>query len=337
MVALPSGSSDGFRRPDWRPRSFRSPPPHVQAGLAQADGPVCLVCTRIFTPDELADGHVLHLGVSMGGPSVRLPPDLVVPPVSLGRHCRWNHEGRFVVRRDLPKKRGTISWDGLAFGEHPMTFHRTGDFFQRERWYGEKHRMRVRLLREETLDNARLLVIAVELDGSLTRDHPHFNRELLFRVNLLQEVIGGAFPLPAGYGDDDLLALTFVAWKLLPPDLRSSDVLRMLGKTRSKQEKLALIERLAFIKQRCPEVEIKVGEGGFGGYFLAKVRDDCVIAEHLTPGNAIYIFDHRWPDLSRISRRRLVEEQPAGFRRLEHRGDWQGTIATVIDSARNSH
>lgn len=335
-MAVLNGSDFGFNRPDWRPRAFRKPPPHVTAGMNSIDSSVCLVCTRVFSPNEIARGDLRHLGVTWQDGQLHLPTDVIVPPSELGRHSRWNREGRIVVRKDLPKKRGTISWDGLAFGEHPTTFHRTDDFYQRERRHGEKLSLRVRLLREETLDSAHLLVISVELVGSLARNHPQLDRELLFSVNVLQENIGGAYPLAENYTDDDLLSITFVAWKLLPPDLRSSDVLRMLGGARSVQEKLALIERLEFIKQRCPEAQIMAGDGGFGGYFLAKITDDCVVAEHLTPGNAIYIFDRRWMDLTRLSRRRLVDERPAGFRRLEHRGDWRGSMTALIDTARGS-
>lgn len=334
MVAI-NRFNNVFRRPDWRPRAFRKPPPHVTARLATIDGAIGLACTRVFSPNEIARGDLLHLGVTWEQQNLQIASEIVVLSAQLGRHSRWNREGRIVVRTDLPKVHNTISWDGMAFGKYPTTFHRTDDFYQRERWYGHRHALRVRLLREETLDGARLLVVSVELVGALARNHPHFDRELLFRVNLLQEAIGGTTVLPESYTEEDLLAITFVNWKLLPPDLRSTDVLRVIGNARSVQEKLALIERLEFIKEKCPEAQIMAGDGGFDGYFLAKINEDCVVAEHLIPGNAIYIFDRNWTQLTHLSRRRLVTEQPDGFRRVEHRGDWRGTIAAVIGSARN--
>lgn len=185
------------------------------------------------------------------------------------------------------------------------------------------------------LSGSEILVISVELIGALQRTRVDFQRELLFRINLLQEAIGGSFPLPADYTEDDLLAITFVGWKLLPPGLRTSDIHRIYGGVRTPEEKAALIERMEFIKDKCPEAQIMAGEGGFTGYFLAKIREDCVVAEHLTPGNAVYVFDERWQELSRVSRHQLIHDHVPGFRRIEHRGDWKAAITKVIESARS--
>lgn len=333
-----SSSSNGdsrFKLPRWRPLWHRQLPPHVINAIRGIDGSISVGATKWITSMDVAKGEYAHLGVSIEGGELVFPqsPFLISP--RFGRFASWNVHGRTVVRDDLPKEYRRIRWNGLAFGKYPTTFSKDGVFYKREHRYGKQLKVRVVHLRSEFVGDTSIIVIAVVFVDDLAKSTPDFDQEVMFRINLLQEGFGAVTALPSHPSDEQLMALVFTDWLILPPAMRTLEIANVLsrqGQGQSLGKKL--IERIQFIQELCPEVQIVAGTQGFSGYFLAKISSSCVIAEHVEPGNAIYVFGENWQVLSRISRTRLRREFRGQFRRIEHEGNWKTAIKRVIQSGR---
>jgi len=315
----------------WSPRSHRRLPDFVES---IPDGtPLVVAAAKWILPSEVAAGRFAPLKIQVEGESLAFPDGLVVPPADWGPHANANVNGKTIVRRDQPKEERTIEWEGWAFGEHWTTFHRTDQFYERERRHGAKLGIELRLLDSDQIETDTVHVVAAKLHGNVTKGQPGWREELLFRYSLLQEVFGASTIFLDPIADDDLFSMVFVGWKLLPPGLRTASIARLMTATVGALGQQKLLERLEYLRTLAPGVQILVAEGGFEGYFLAKVRDDLVIAEHLTPGNAIYVFGADWYSLSKKSRTELIDSRIYEFKRIkhDHEGSWKETIAKIIE------
>jgi hypothetical protein len=322
----------GGGRPRWRPLSFRSLPAQVELALQAEPESVYLGAARWFTEDELRSGALAHLGVSIGPDGEPdLPDGRVVP--STGPRATWNRNGRVISRTDLDKEEHTHSWDGYVYGEHPYTFSRSIWRYPQERRHGDRLEFELKLLLEEaSVSASRVFLLGATMDQPLERSHQHFDKELLFRVSLMQEQFGAVTAFAEEPDEDDLVSQVFTGWKLLPPELRKVEIATALERSGSPGAQERFIERIDWIRQEAPGAQILTGSDGFGGYFLASISEACIVAEHVLPGNAIYVFGRDWEELSKQPRAWLRRNAASRIKRIEHdeAGNWRRTLEGII-------
>jgi len=71
------------------------------------------------------------------------------------------------------------------------------------------------------------------------------------------------------------------------------------------------------------------GHAGFGGYVVFEYPGtDRVLLECGVYGNAIYVLGPRWQELSRRSKREVMEDPSS--RRIPHRGEWFATLKAEL-------
>jgi hypothetical protein len=63
-------------------------------------------------------------------------------------------------------------------------------------------------------------------------------------------------------------------------------------------------------------------------------RDDLVVLENLSYGNAAYVMYENWHDLSQRSRLSLLADPTADYTRIVHTGDWTGALREAVASSR---
>ena len=122
-------------------------------------------------------------------------------------------------------------------------------------------------------------------------------------------------------------------WKLLPPGELNLETLRQqLHAVANVQRKSPTFDtsRLEFLLSMKPS-RVYAGLDEFDGYlaFLFSSMDSAVL-ENPMEGNAIYVFDANWRELSKLSKMELFLETERRFCRIVHSGDWQNRLKAVI-------
>lgn len=73
-----------------------------------------------------------------------------------------------------------------------------------------------------------------------------------------------------------------------------------------------------------------VGTDKFAGYFGAKFGDRLVALENLEYGNALYVFEEDWEDLTQLSRTELIRRRDPSVHRLRHHPGWQSALGILV-------
>jgi len=76
---------------------------------------------------------------------------------------------------------------------------------------------------------------------------------------------------------------------------------------------------------------IYAGLDEFDGYlaYLFPGMDGAVL-ENPIEGNAVYVFDANWRELSKLSKMELLQQAKHKFRRIVHTGDWQNRLKAIV-------
>ena len=124
----------------WK-QGYRQLPPHLRARLETlpADATVQVACVRLVTLTDVAAGIWEHTGIMAEAGAVCVLAGFL-PPRSMGRHSRWNIDGRTLALKDRPKVQVAYSWDSPNFGDYTKGSHTVWmdrEVFQRETRYGK--------------------------------------------------------------------------------------------------------------------------------------------------------------------------------------------------------
>jgi hypothetical protein len=76
---------------------------------------------------------------------------------------------------------------------------------------------------------------------------------------------------------------------------------------------------------------IYTGLDEFDGYlaFLFPGMNGAVL-ENPLEGNAVYVFDDHWRELSKLTKSELFQEARRHFRRIVHAGNWRTRLKSII-------
>ena len=168
-----------------------------------------------------------------------------------------------------------------------------------------------------------------------TAARPHgrkFEADLLYKLNLLKKTL----VRPMCFRSVvlvDYLKTVYVNWEILPPgeDTRTRI---MVAFSRSTAEIQATInERYDLLSTLNPIAFIN-GTNGFDRYFGAKFSDKLVVFENVKYGNAAYVMNDRWQELSQRSRLDLLKERPDGFMRIRHTSGWEDRLRALVAKQR---
>jgi hypothetical protein len=122
-------------------------------------------------------------------------------------------------------------------------------------------------------------------------------------------------------------------WKLLPAGELNIETLRkhiQASALRRSKGTLFDLTRLEFMLEFRP-VRVFAGLDEFDGYlaFIFSTMSGAVL-ENPIEGNAVYIFDEHWREMSKLSKSELFQESPGRFRRVVHTGDWKSRLKEIM-------
>lgn len=316
-------------------KGFRKIPHFVEARLSSLGDPFFIAVVKRIGITELMSGKYAHLGLSWFNGQVQVAAS-APPPIDFGRYARRNIVGQEIVRRDLPKISKTITFvNPRLFGRpgNVCTITQVRDVYQRDHLAPRLHSVESSVL----LANVETCIVRFAITGRQSRSAPHFDRELLFGLSLLQECAGGVNVFATDATTQDYLGSIQVHWEILPAGERDKNIVLILSSFHPKDqaERDALEQRANdrydFFETLGPKHIIR-GTGGLNGYMGALIQDDIVVFEHLTPGNGIYILFADWATQSQRTKTDLLTHAEKGkdFLRITHTGDWQLRVRNAI-------
>ena len=108
----------------------------------------------------------------------------------------------------------------------------------------------------------------------------------------------------------------------------------MATSTSSNPERLRVAsERLETLTKLGPS-ELILGKGRFSNYFGGRFGSERVALENLEFGNALYLLEKDWEELSQLSRTKLVKMREPRVTRVPHVRGWQSIVRKVLRSER---
>ncbi len=257
-----------------------------------------------------------------------------VLPKPMGTVSRFNSEGRWVIRRDLPKELRyvrTVHWrwqqwtSGGGSEEHEDFCDLYRKCFQREfvappsveLTYNEK-------------DGVRLIVVP-EMQNDERYDEP--NKHV---VNLLLELFGTCELVAADLTRIAPVALRKVNWRLLPPGKypwdRLEEAIDDAIARISEGARRVIWDRQITLQKFGPD-EIFIGEGGYSDYiaYIFQKRG-FVVLESIRHGNAIYVFGSDWQRVSRLTKAEVLSKH-FHLVRIVHTKGWKRKLAEMFDKS----
>lgn len=250
-------------------------------------------------------------------------PGATALPAVVGRVTRFNAEGKWHVRRDLPKELrfvGSRSWTRQEWRGRDQT-EEVEDTIYIYRWAYPRDLIEppsVELTYVEHEGNR--LVVSPELTFQ-TAD-ADLNKHV---INLMLELFRSCEIVL-----NDLARLTPPAelranWVMLPPGEHPWERIEahigavFAGKTPSVAK--AVLERQRVILAHEPAVTWR-GLGGFSDY-IAYIFPNLglVVLESIYYGNALYVLGENWEDLSKLTKAQIIQHQLAE-RRIVHSKGW---------------
>ncbi len=280
----------------------------------------------VVVTENLPEGKLIEIGFSE---SFRSGDSIL--PTAAGTVSDYNANGRYIIRRDLPKEVRyvtTIEWTWEEWDGPYSTVTRTDDRdVYRECYQRDFHQPPAAEL--TIIDhNGQLLVVSEELTNIQTQ-----GERSLHIINLFLELFG-----ECEIRHTDLQTITppnirKVNWALLPPgkypwSQLQNHVTQVLVKKTPRYAN-PIYRRLEKLASFNPE-EVYVGKGGFRSYvaYLFKAKGITVL-ESIMLDNATYVFDENWQKVSQMTKAQILQDN-LHLERIIHTKNWSSRIDELL-------
>jgi hypothetical protein len=314
-----------YRKFPWQ-RNFAKVPASIIASLARIDARLILVAdTKVIPIAEIECGQYKHVGLTAKDGEVRVG-DPQLPPSSSGKWSQRNVEGWERKRTDLPKTTKTYSWetpnfgDAATYGTH--TTSRTREVYQVEFDEPRGHEIAVEILKQGEGDPPSV-VVKFSIVNPIDRDHEHFEKELLWALNVLQENVGVCGVYKSTARRQDYLNTIALSWEVFPPGT-ADEIIAVFRKRRggrTTKDDAIVDDRLKLFASLKPTAYL-AGTAKFSSYVGAQFAPDLVVFENVRYGNALYVLYDDWQEVSKRSRIDLLKGTSEKFDRFVHTDGW---------------
>lgn len=159
------------------------------------------------------------------------------------------------------------------------------------------------------------------------------NEDLKHRINLFLELFGECMVLDSKLDKISIPQVKRVNWTILPKGERpweevKKDVESIVRRTKPMKQKV-VYARLETIEKFKPDF-VAIGRGGFQGYLVFGFSNEALyVLESVYTGNATYVFDKNWEELSRLTKAEILNDSLQKDR-LIHREGWNEQIKALF-------
>lgn len=251
----------------------------------------------------------------------KMGPGENILPRAIGSVSGYNANGRYIVHRELPKITKYRSFD--APGWHDTWHEVTVPYKAFPRTYEAGPEIRLTIVE----NNGELFVASPKLTKTVETDF--LNKHV---INLFLDLFGDfqlkGDRLQSAFTD---LPIRRLDWTLLPPGeypwsrIESEN---LLSKRKDGKER-PIRHTDDIIRQFKPE-SCAIGNGGFKGYVaFCFPQKGITLLENKFHGNATYVFNQDWEELSKLTKASIIQGQLA-LKRIEHRKGWEREIIQLF-------
>lgn len=285
--------------------------------------------TRIVIGISLSKEHEPKLE-NIGFPDGSKPGDTILPSPNLGRFCRYNAEGKIIVHRDQQKE----------------TAYRTVEWHWQE-WHGREKVERSDFRDVSYLRYPRSLLPPTSIELKIEREpnsqllliSPQYNYvnnnydQIKMAINIFLEIFGYCEIFTENLKKITSIPTFRVNWEILPPGKYPWEKMQKILDpiiSRAKPGNQPIIKnRFQTIEKYGPEFHV-IGRGGFRGYVIHGFpHKNVFVLESAYYGNATYIFDQRWEELSKLSKAEIISEAFQKDRVIHLKG-WHARIDNIL-------
>jgi hypothetical protein len=297
----------------------------LQKQLATINGPTAVVAT-VLTVTESDLLSYAHFNLSSVNGQITAGEPVLLPRTR-GLFAARNLDGWVEKRKDLPKEQREIfnmapDWNGNGYHTVSRTI---------EAWPLQHHSARLNTISATVLEQLRDgALVRFRVDQPLSRESDSFATDLKFNIRFLKEAVGAANVFDADLSDEDFAKIQTVDWQMLPAGSGDRVLAQLATRRGVSAERMRVAgERLRTL-DRLGHDGFIVGTGRFSNYFGAKFGQRLVALENLEYGNALYVFEENWEELSKLSRSELVRRRDPQVHRIPHVSGWQSVIRKLL-------
>jgi hypothetical protein len=246
--------------------------------------------------------------VRAGFSSPLIESEMVLPSSTFGKVSLYNAEGKYIVRRDLPMetayRQGEWTWEQWVGRDQTETHSKIVDIpYQRYPRDFQSPPSIELSIGKDTAGN--LVVLSPSL--KIGQTDPDTLKHI---ANLFLEIFG-EFILLDDSGDNFLRTeIKRLNWELLPKGKKPwgevKSAVKEIINTARKGNRVVINHRLEKINNYGADF-VAIGKAGFRGYIIFGFETTkTYILESIYYGNATYVFDAKWEDLSRLTKAEIL-------------------------------
>lgn len=235
--------------------------------------------------------------------------DSILPSSKTGKVCEYNAEGKYIPQKHLKMETAyrQVEW-------HWEEWNGPYDTTEQSKIVDVPYQRYPRIFSpppsiELSLYNS------IKGDTLLVSPEQLYNKQnkklILHVINMFLEIFGECQVFSKDLADIIQAPTRKLNWRVLPPGRRPwqqlEKELKSIIDEVSKGKKPVVIDRLRTINKYGPDFAA-VGTGGFRGYVIMGFQDrNLYVCESIFYGNATYIFDERWEELSRKTKAEILD------------------------------
>jgi hypothetical protein len=255
-----------------------------------------------------------------------------VLPTPLGSVSKFNAIGKDLIHKDQPKETAytTIIWEWEQWAGHGRT----------ERKSKLVDRPYERYPRTFISPPSLEFTISTTTDGNKVIITPIFeyndnDDDLIHRINLFLEIFGECQLFTENLDDMIKSPIKRLNWELLPkgniPWERLYKIIEPIVKKTPKSMHPIIWDRIQIIDQYKPDFHA-IGKAGFKGYVVFGFEDiNLYILESIYYGNATYVFEENWEELSKKTKAEILDKSLQKSR-IIHRSNWESKLVGLLSN-----
>lgn len=288
-------------------------------------------CVKKYTFHEIAGGQLKRYGIECKRDgSITETGTPVVPLKQAGKYSFVNVCGDELTSYDQPKVMRDIPYHVKDWhGEwHSGTYQRP--CYPRV-YVAPKNIAIVAKINERIGDE---VFVSFRLSEAIKKSANDFQDQVLFGLNLMWENVLSYGIENAATPMNEFEHVISVNWKIFPVGTRlSGEFARIVARGRTPAElaeNVRLIEaRYRFLVGLGAKTMIQ-GFESFCGYIGAQLDDDIVVFDKIKYGNAAYVVQGPWEEMSKMPRLILRKKYGNRVVPVSHHGDWQAGIVRAV-------
>lgn len=255
------------------------------------------------------------------------PGETLVPSPKLGTISKFNANGKDVPQKDKPKETAyrQLHWEWKDWGGNYHS--RTVDIpYQRypRKWIPSPW-MELMIMQS----GEKQFIVAGPAIIKGTTDET----DIVHRINLMLEIFKRVEILQENLERYEIPKVVKLNWDILPagnmPWEKFQNHLTPVLEKMSKNKKTIIADRLETVSQYKPDFHA-IGTNGYRGYIIfGFTKQNLYIFESAEYGNATYVFEGDWKQLSQMSKAEIVNGN-LHKHRFVHLDGWRKQIAELF-------